>query len=68
MRLDRALSIYVFHPARRAVPSGSSRALPILMYHGITDERERGSAYYKVNTAPAVFERQMRFLKENGYE
>jgi peptidoglycan/xylan/chitin deacetylase (PgdA/CDA1 family) len=68
MRLDRALSVYVFHPARRAVPAGNSRALPILMYHGITDESERRSAYYKVNTAPAMFERQMRFLKESGYE
>jgi peptidoglycan/xylan/chitin deacetylase (PgdA/CDA1 family) len=67
MRLDRALSVYVFHPAQRAVPARSQGALPILMYHGISDESERGSAYYKVNTAPAVFERQMRFLKERGY-
>jgi peptidoglycan/xylan/chitin deacetylase (PgdA/CDA1 family) len=67
MRLDRALSVYVFHPAQRAVPARSHGALPILMYHGISDESERGSAYYKVNTGPAVFERQMRFLKERGY-
>jgi peptidoglycan/xylan/chitin deacetylase (PgdA/CDA1 family) len=68
MRIDRALSVYLFHPAQRAVPARSQGALPILMYHGISDEPERGSAYFKVNTAPAMFERQMRFLKERGYE
>jgi peptidoglycan/xylan/chitin deacetylase (PgdA/CDA1 family) len=67
MRLDRALSVYVFHPAQKAVPARSNGALPILMYHGISDAPERGSAYYKVNTAPGVFERQLRFLKERGY-
>ena len=67
MRLDRALSVYVFHPAQRAVPARAN-ALPILMYHGISDDVENGAAYYKVNTAPAIFERQMRFLKERGYQ
>lgn len=67
MRLDRALSVYVFHPAQRAVPARAN-ALPILMYHGISDDAEKGAAYYKVNTAPAMFERQMRFLKERGYQ
>lgn len=67
MRLDRALSVYVFHPAQRAVPARAN-ALPILMYHGISDQSENGAAYYKVNTAPEMFERQMRFLKEHGYQ
>jgi peptidoglycan/xylan/chitin deacetylase (PgdA/CDA1 family) len=68
MRLDRALSVYVFRPAQRAVPARSTGALPILMYHGISNEPERGSAYYKVNTSPAMFDRQMAFLKERGYQ
>jgi peptidoglycan/xylan/chitin deacetylase (PgdA/CDA1 family) len=67
MRLDRALSVYVFNPARRAVPTRASGALPILMYHSISDEVESRSGYYKVNTAPAAFERQIAFLKERGY-
>ncbi|MGZ4971457.1 MAG: polysaccharide deacetylase family protein [Limisphaerales bacterium] len=68
MRLDRVLSVYFFHPAGRAVVGGRTRALPILMYHGISDEPERGAAYYKVNTAPAAFERQIQFLHECGYK
>lgn len=68
MRVDRALSVYLFHPAQRAVPARNANALPILMYHGISDEAELSSAYYKVNTSPAVFDRQMAFLKERGYQ
>lgn len=68
MRFDRALSVYLFHPAQRAVPARNAGALPILMYHGISNDPERTSAYYKVNTSPAVFERQMAFLKEGGYQ
>jgi peptidoglycan/xylan/chitin deacetylase (PgdA/CDA1 family) len=29
---------------------------------------ENRAAYYKVNTAPAMFERQMQFLKERGFQ
>lgn len=68
MRFDRALSVYLFHPAQRAVPGRNASALPILMYHGISDEPERGSAYFKVNTSPTMFDRQMAFLKERGYQ
>lgn len=68
MRFDRALSVHVFHPLRRVVPALQQQALPILMYHSISDEPEHRAAYYKVNTSPAAFECQMRFLKEQGYE
>src|SRR5438270_826305 len=66
MRLDRALSIHLFHPLRRVVPALQQQALPILMYHSISDEPESRAAYYKVNTSPAAFESQIRFLKEQG--
>jgi peptidoglycan/xylan/chitin deacetylase (PgdA/CDA1 family) len=69
IRLDRWLSLAVFHPLRRAGFAGKSLRLPILMYHSLSDDPENGvMAYYKTNTAPAVFRRQMDFLAAAGYK
>ncbi len=43
-------------------------ALPILMYHAISDEPEPGvSAYYRTNTSPARFEQHLRCLNAMGF-
>jgi peptidoglycan/xylan/chitin deacetylase (PgdA/CDA1 family) len=55
-------------PASDVRLQGSDFALPILMYHNVSDYPEpRMAAYYKVNTSPSVFRQQMQFLSERGY-
>jgi peptidoglycan/xylan/chitin deacetylase (PgdA/CDA1 family) len=68
MRLDRTFSLYFFRPLMATGIISAKRALPILMYHGISDAGEPGiSSYYKTNTSPARFEQQMRWLTEAGF-
>lgn len=47
---------------------GNDEAIPVLMYHSISehDDRERRE-YYRTNTRPEVFARQMSYLKDSGY-
>jgi peptidoglycan/xylan/chitin deacetylase (PgdA/CDA1 family) len=67
IRLDRALTMAVFHPWRR-VWGGVGARLPVLMYHHVCDEAEdRVSPYYRVNTSPAVFRRHLAFLAGQGW-
>lgn len=67
IRFDRALTLGLVGPLRH-LSGGVDRSFPILMYHGIaeTDESNR-SPYYRLNTAPELFARQMAFLKDHGY-
>ena len=46
----------------------STRVLPILMYHSISDDPEPGvHPYYRLCTNPRRFAEQMRWLAESGY-
>lgn len=65
-RLDRLLTLYFFSPLRKLV-SAKNRAIPILMYHSISDAEETVHPYYRINTLPKVFSVQMRFLATQGY-
>ncbi|MGA2540029.1 MAG: polysaccharide deacetylase family protein [Verrucomicrobiota bacterium] len=68
MRPDRLLSTALFHPLHRLRSDGGKPRLPILMYHSVSADPERGvAAYYKVNIGPAVFRRHLRQLVEAGY-
>lgn len=42
--------------------------IPILMYHQIADAPPKGTPFRSLCVAPAVFERQMTFLKRLGYK
>ena len=65
-RLDRFLTLYLFHPlAKLREPKGLR--IPILMYHSISDEPEKGHPYYWINTSPKVFAMHMKFLYDNDY-
>jgi peptidoglycan/xylan/chitin deacetylase (PgdA/CDA1 family) len=67
LRLDRVLTLKLFHPLRRIVPSGGLR-IPILMYHSISNDRdEKVHPYYQTATSPKVFERHIRYLHDNDY-
>jgi peptidoglycan/xylan/chitin deacetylase (PgdA/CDA1 family) len=39
------------------------------MYHGISNDKLNSThSYYETTTSPAIFARQMSFLKDNGYQ
>ena len=65
-RADRLATLYLFNPLRRLQTEGTR--IPILMYHSVSDSDD-GSRhpYYRTVTTPKVFEKQIRFLHENGY-
>ncbi len=65
-RLDRWVTLKVVKPLVKDQP-GAAPAIPILMYHAISDDIESVHPYYRTNTAPSVFALQMRQLKELGY-
>lgn len=79
MRLDRFITLNIVRPWRSAfrrlvTPNfqhstiKSGLAVPILMYHSISDDPEAGvSPYYRVNTSPARFREHMRYLADHGY-
>lgn len=66
-RLDRALSLSVAKPLLRLTEDPRTSKLPILMYHGISDETGDRHPYYETNTSPSRFAEQMRYLHEEGY-
>jgi len=63
MRIDRFLTLYLFHPILRSARG----KIAILMYHSISDGSENGHPYFRTLTSPSAFAEQMRFLHENGY-
>jgi peptidoglycan/xylan/chitin deacetylase (PgdA/CDA1 family) len=66
-RLDRFLTLYLFRHIIKKQTSADDKRIPILMYHSISDEKEKSHPYYHVNTSPAVFDAHMRYLHENNY-
>ena len=68
MRFDRALTLGVACRLKRSGNEGRRPLVPILMYHGIRERLDGRHPYYETGTSPAAFERQMRFLREHGYE
>jgi peptidoglycan/xylan/chitin deacetylase (PgdA/CDA1 family) len=68
MRLDRTVSLYAFRPLMEMKVISSKGALPILMYHSISDDVEPDvSPYYRTSTTPALFAQHMRWLKDEGF-
>ena len=68
MRLDRTMSLYAFRPLMGLNVVPRRPALPILMYHSISDDLELDvSPYYKTSTSPALFARQVRWLTDEGF-
>lgn len=68
MHLDRAASRFLVQPLLDIGALSFRAAIPILMYHSISDDEERGVApYYRLTTSPARFRDHMRWLSEEGY-
>jgi peptidoglycan/xylan/chitin deacetylase (PgdA/CDA1 family) len=68
-RLDRLLTVNFFQPLCVGAPGKNKSALPILMYHSISDELEKNvSPYYRTATSPKLFAAHMELLRAQGYE
>ena len=68
LRLDRFLTLYFFQPLLKLSRVAPEPAIPILMYHSISDGREDNvHPYYRVNTSPGRFAQQMKFLHNDNY-
>ena len=67
LRFDRLLTLYCSNPLRK-LSSAKSPAIPVLMYHSISEAEERVHPYYRINTRPNVFADHMRFLATQGYK
>jgi len=65
-RLDRLLTLYCFRPLC-TLRLANNPAVPILMYHSISDADESVHPYYRINTLTKVFADHMRFLAAQGY-
>jgi len=58
------LTLHVFRPFK----GRRSGCVPVLMYHSISDDPEKGvGVYYRVATSPQRFDGQMQWLAEAGY-
>lgn len=66
LRLDRLVSVHVFHPLNRRRTS-IRVSIPVLMYHSVSVHSETGPKYYRTTTSPTRFAEHMRFLYEHGY-
>jgi len=63
VRLDRVLTL-----CRHRILPRSKECLPILMYHSVSDDAEKGiHPYYRVATHPQRFAEQMQWLCEFGW-
>ena len=62
------MSLYAFRPLVEMNVISNRRALPILMYHSISDDGEsNASPYYKTTTRPALFAQHLRWLSDAGF-
>jgi peptidoglycan/xylan/chitin deacetylase (PgdA/CDA1 family) len=67
-RIDRIASLYLAHPITQAIGPDPKSRVPILMYHSISENLFGMShPYFHINTVPAVFTEQMRWLQHSGY-
>jgi len=67
-RFDRLVSLYLSRPLRRVRWGRGGRWLPILMYHSVSLDSEKGvGPYYRLVTSPQRFAEQMQWLAELGY-
>jgi peptidoglycan/xylan/chitin deacetylase (PgdA/CDA1 family) len=68
MRLDRIVTLCLARPLAASGIVSQGPALPILMYHSISDDPQTGvSPYYKTATSAGVFEQQLSRLNAGGY-
>ena len=68
-RFDRLVTLHLWHPLARLLDAYRGPRIPVLMYHSISDNLFGMShPYFHINTLPDVFSRQMRWLRNGGYQ
>jgi peptidoglycan/xylan/chitin deacetylase (PgdA/CDA1 family) len=68
-RLDRLATLYLCFPMSRMFRRRHNSQVPILMYHSISDNLfGKSHPYYQINTSPTIFARQMKWLRDGGYQ
>ncbi len=66
-RIDRFLTLHFFRFWTKKSAPGEL-TIPILMYHSISDDPEKGIPhYYRLTTSPARFREQMQLIRDCGY-
>lgn len=66
--IDRFLTVSIARPLFEFLPKRSAPAIPILMYHSISDDRQSNlQPYFRTATPPATFRRHMTYLRVSGY-
>lgn len=67
-RIDRWLTLSIVSPWRGLVSGPHRPAIPILMYHSVSDEVDDAvHPYFRTVTTPAVFARHVAHLRARGY-
>lgn len=65
MRLDRLATLYLAQPLHLR---GRRNAVPVLMYHSVSDDPQEGMhPYFRTTVSPRVFAEQMAYLHDEGY-
>jgi peptidoglycan/xylan/chitin deacetylase (PgdA/CDA1 family) len=68
-RIDRFLTVRVVSPLLPEDTKDAPDAVPILMYHSISDDREPGiSPYYRLATPPSLFKQHLDLLHQDGFQ
>src|SRR3974390_1040074 len=68
-RLDRLTTLYLGLPITRIVGPKTGTRVPVLLYHSISENLfGKSHPYSHINTSPNVFQQQMRWLRQAGYQ
>ena len=67
-RADRLITLGVVGPTVRLLKPRRDCRIPILMYHGIREDRNTRLTYFETNTSSKMFRAQMQFLSDRGYK
>lgn len=67
IRADRLFTLNVVEPFQRALRANASGKIPMLMYHGVSNQLGNRHPYFETNTSTAVFASHMQYLRDHGY-
>lgn len=63
-RIDRTLTL---SPLPKLIGSRRGPRIPILMYHGVSNEVGARHPYFETNISPEMFDAHLQFLRDRGY-
>lgn len=67
--MDQFITLYLYTPWVRFTGRARNGFVPILKYHSISSNLfGQSHPYFQINTQPEIFSKQMRWLKNQGYQ